>query len=136
MERGQSLSAPLRQVAARFDAPALATWLLGFALIAYLMLQEGGFDPIVRGEVGVVVWWIVLVGVALGVMPLPTRSRAAIALVGLLGAFASGQGSRSSGPGATSALPPSSPASSPISASWCSASSPPPITVAATCLPV
>ena len=88
MERGQPLSAPLRQVAARFDAPALAAWLLGFALIAYLMLQEGGFDPIVRGEVGVAVWWIVLVGVAVGVMPLPTRSRAAITLVGLLGAFA------------------------------------------------
>ena len=87
MERGQPLSASLRETAARFDAPALATWLLGFALIAYLMLQEGGFDPIVRGEVGVAVWWIVLVGVAAGVMPLPTRSRAAIALIGLLGAF-------------------------------------------------
>ena len=88
MERGQPLSASLRSRVARFDAPAFATWLLGFALIAYLMLEDGGFDPIVRGEVGIAVWWIVLVGVAVGVMPLPTRSRAAIALVGLLGAFA------------------------------------------------
>ena len=51
------------------------------------MLENGGFDPIVRGEVGVAVWWIVLVGVAAGVMRFPTRSPAAITLVGLLGAF-------------------------------------------------
>ena len=87
MERAQHLPASLRLSAIRFDGPALATWLLGFALIAYLMLQSGGYDPIVRGEVGVAVWWVVLIGVAAGALPLPARSRAALALIGLLGAF-------------------------------------------------
>ncbi len=89
MERTQQLPVALRGLTlARFDGPGLATWILGFALIAYLALQGGGYDPIVRGEVGVAVWWVVLIGVAVGVMPLPTKSRAALALFGLLAAFA------------------------------------------------
>lgn len=45
-------------------------WLLGFALVAYLAFSGGGYDPVVRGEIGVATWWLVLVGVAAGVLRL------------------------------------------------------------------
>ena len=32
-------------------------------------MKGGGYDPIVRGEVGVAVWWVVLFGAAVGVLP-------------------------------------------------------------------
>ena len=44
-------------------------WLLGFAPIVYLGLSGGGYDIVARSEVGVVMWWIVLLGVLIGVLP-------------------------------------------------------------------
>lgn len=72
---------------ARLDPAAAGTWILGFALVLYLALQGGGYDSIVRGEVGVAVWWLVLCGVASGALPLPIRNRAAVAMVALLAGF-------------------------------------------------
>jgi O-antigen ligase/polysaccharide polymerase Wzy-like membrane protein len=43
-----------------------AIWLGCVALIVYLSLKAGGYDPIPRDEVGIVVWWVLLVGVAVG----------------------------------------------------------------------
>ncbi len=70
-----------------FDPGALAAWALGACLVTYLALQAGGYDAIVRGEVGVAVWWVALCAVCCGALPLPVHSRAAIALVALLGGF-------------------------------------------------
>src|SRR5919198_6380768 len=50
--------------------PAFAGWLLPFALVLYLALKGGGYDPVVRGEVGIAIWWIVLLGAGVGVLPL------------------------------------------------------------------
>src|SRR4051812_38051179 len=47
-------------------APAVGVWLLGFAPVLYLGLRGGGFDATVRQQVGVAVWWLVLVGLACG----------------------------------------------------------------------
>ncbi len=69
------------------DPGAVAAWALGAALVLYLGLQAGGYDAVVRGEVGVVVWWTALCAVCCGALPLPLRNRAAIALVALLGGF-------------------------------------------------
>ena len=58
-----------RRHAARIDRPALSAWTLGFALVTYLALRDGGYDTVVRSEVGVAVWWIVLLAVLAGVLP-------------------------------------------------------------------
>ena len=44
--------------------PAIAGWALPFALVLYLGLKGGGYDAVVRSEVGIAVWWIVLLGAA------------------------------------------------------------------------
>ncbi|HKG35506.1 MAG TPA: O-antigen ligase family protein [Solirubrobacterales bacterium] len=43
-----------------------AIWLGCVALIVYLSLKAGGYDPIPRNQVGILVWWVLLVGVAAG----------------------------------------------------------------------
>jgi O-Antigen ligase len=58
-----------RGLAARIDPPAIAAWTLAFALVAYLALSNGGYDTIVRSQVGVAVWWIVLLGALAGILP-------------------------------------------------------------------
>jgi hypothetical protein len=58
-----------RRLAGRFDSPALAAWTLPFTVVAYLALSNGGYDTIVRSQVGIAVWWIVLLGALAGVLP-------------------------------------------------------------------
>ena len=57
------------RLAQGLDAPAIAAWTLAFALVAYLALSNGGYDTIVRSQVGVAVWWIVLLGALAGILP-------------------------------------------------------------------
>jgi hypothetical protein len=72
----------------RLDPGALGVFALAFLLVFYLAMRGGGYDPVVRGEVGVAVWWIVLLGVAVGVLPRAPLGRAAWLGLGLLGAVA------------------------------------------------
>lgn len=60
---------------------------LPFLLIFYLGLEGGGYDEIVRGEIGVLAWWIVLLGALLGILPTARISRSGYAFLGLLVAF-------------------------------------------------
>jgi hypothetical protein len=76
-----------RRLAVRLDPPAVAAWTLAFALVAYLALSDGGYDTVVRGEVGVAVWWIVLLGALAGILP-GRIGRAGWLAIGLLAAFA------------------------------------------------
>jgi hypothetical protein len=48
---------------------AVIAWLIPVAFIIYLGLKNGGYDPIPRGDAGVLAWWIVLVGLAVGALP-------------------------------------------------------------------
>lgn len=69
----------------RFDWGALATWGLGFGLVAYLGLEGGGYDALVHDRVGIAVWWIALAAVAVGALPrrrLPVSAWVALALLG------------------------------------------------------
>ena len=68
--------------------PAIAGWLLPFMLILYLGLKGGGYDGIIRSEVGIAVWWIVLLGAAVGVLPVARFGRAGWIGIGLIGGFA------------------------------------------------
>jgi hypothetical protein len=64
-----------------------AAWLLGFAPIVYLALSGGGYDIIARSEVGILLWWILLLGVFVGALPRARFGRAAWLVALLLGAF-------------------------------------------------
>jgi O-antigen ligase len=76
-----------RRLTARLDAPALAAWTLAFAVVAYLALSNGGYDTIVRSQVGIAVWWVVLLGALAGVLPARIGA-AGWAAIGLLAGFA------------------------------------------------
>ena len=68
--------------------PAFAGWLLPFLLVLYLALEQGGYEPVTRGEVGIALWWVILVGAAVGVLPAARVGRTAWIGLGLLAAFA------------------------------------------------
>src|SRR5262245_16459684 len=68
-------------------APEIASFVAGFALIFYLGMKGGGIEPVVRGEVGVAIWWVVLLGAAVGVFPRARLSPVAWAALGLFAAF-------------------------------------------------
>jgi O-Antigen ligase len=69
----------------------IGTWLgqagLPFLLVTYLGLKGGGYDAVVRSEVGIAVWWIVLLGAAVGALPLARFERGAWIALGLVTAF-------------------------------------------------
>jgi hypothetical protein len=74
--------------AVRRFGPVLAGYALPFLLVFYLAMKGGGYDSIVRGEVGVAVWWVVLIGAAVGALPAARITAAGWVMFGLLAAFA------------------------------------------------
>ena len=68
------------------ELDAVSAWLLPFASVLYLALEGGGYDTVVRSQVGVVLWWIVLIGALAGILPRAIARRGWIA-VGLLAAL-------------------------------------------------
>jgi tetratricopeptide (TPR) repeat protein len=67
--------------------PLVAGYVLPFLLVFYLAMKGGGYDAVVRSQVGIAVWWIVLLGAAVGALPVSRLSRPAWVMFGLLGAF-------------------------------------------------
>lgn len=89
MERIERLPL-LRAIGVRIpalDPGAIGAWAFAAALVAYLSLEGGGYDPIVRGEVAVAVWVAVLAGFGVGALRFPYRSPAALAITLLLLAY-------------------------------------------------
>lgn len=70
------------------NAPALAAWGLPLVLVLYLGLKGGGYDGIVRGEIGIAVCWILLLGALVGVLPARRLSLSAWLGLGMLALFA------------------------------------------------
>jgi hypothetical protein len=66
---------------------ALVGWAASFALVTYLAFSDGGFDAIPCGQVGVVVWWVVLLLAVVGILP-SRLGRPAWAALALLAGFA------------------------------------------------
>ena len=60
---------------------------LPFALIIYLALRGGGYGDVVYEEVGWVVWWFVLLGVLVGILPLARAGLGARLGLGFMAAF-------------------------------------------------
>jgi O-antigen ligase len=75
------------EAAMRTAGPWLAQAGLPFLLIAYLGLRGGGYDEIIRGEIGVAVWWFVLLGAAVGALPVARLGRSAWIAIGVLAGF-------------------------------------------------
>jgi len=71
-----------------FDVSRLVAWTLPFAVTLYLGVQNGGYGPIVRGQVGIVLWWMLFVGALAGVSR-ASISRAGWIVLGLFVAFLS-----------------------------------------------
>ena len=92
---GRSVSTPAELL--RRYGPAAAGYALPFLLVFYLALRGGGYDSIVRGEVGIAVWWVVLLGAAVGALPATRMSRSGWIMLGLLAASGRGPRSRSAG---------------------------------------
>jgi tetratricopeptide (TPR) repeat protein len=80
-----------RSLAVRRDPPALAAWTLAFTLVAYLALRNGGYDTVVRSEVAVAVWWLVLLTALAGMLPARIGAAGWVAIA-LLAAFAAWTG--------------------------------------------
>jgi O-antigen ligase len=75
----------IQAVLAGVDIQGLAIWLLGFLLVVYLGLSDGGYDPLVQGQIGIAIWWGLLLGLAVGALPVRAIPRPAQVA---LGAFA------------------------------------------------
>jgi O-antigen ligase/polysaccharide polymerase Wzy-like membrane protein len=83
MQPSSIRSGAAQEYARRVDWGAVAVWALGFGLVVYVGLEGGGYDPLVHDRVGIAVWWILLAGVAVGVLPnrrLPGLAWAALAV--------------------------------------------------------
>jgi hypothetical protein len=63
----QSFSFP--SLLRRVDFGAISIWLLAGGLVIYLAFDGGGYDIVVHSQVATVVWWIVLLGAAAGLLP-------------------------------------------------------------------
>jgi O-antigen ligase len=69
------------------DWDVVVTWVLCFGLVAYLGIDGGGFDPLLYNQVGLGIWWILLIGTLVAALPRLTLSPLAITAFALLTAF-------------------------------------------------
>lgn len=69
------------------DLSVVAAWLMGFGLVFYLSMEGGGYDTIVRNQVGIAIWWIAVVGVLAGALPVRKPNRLALVALGMLLGF-------------------------------------------------
>lgn len=75
------------RVAVRVDLAAVGAWLLTFAPVLYLGLRGGGYDAVVRGEVGIAVWWLLAAGALAGLLPAVRPGRATLLVLGAFALF-------------------------------------------------
>jgi O-antigen ligase len=71
----------------RIDGTAAATWALAAGLVLYMGFQGGGYDVVISSQIGLILWWIVLIGAVWGLFPAARPSVAAWTAMGLFGGF-------------------------------------------------
>lgn len=81
--RPRILAAPLK-----LDAPALGAFAVGVAPVLYLALHGGGYDQVIYSEAGILVWWIVLLGMVTGLLSVRRIAWPGWSAIALLGLFA------------------------------------------------
>ena len=67
---------------------ALLTCLIAAAGLFYLAMRGGGYELTARAEIGLVVWWLVAVLGALGVIPAGRPNRSSLVMLGAMAALA------------------------------------------------
>ena len=72
-------------------APAIIGFAVPFLLVFYLAMREGGYGEAARGELGVAVWVVLLLGGLAGLLRIPNSRRGWVG-IGLLVAFAAWTG--------------------------------------------
>jgi len=78
---------PARPPARLHWLPPVLAFSGAFALILVYALRGGSYDIVVRQEQGLVIWWIIAVGLALGILPRAGVSRHALLLLGAVVAY-------------------------------------------------
>jgi hypothetical protein len=78
---------PESRILQRIDPGAVGLWALAGGLVIYLAFAGGGYDIVVHNQVGIIVWWLVLLGAAWGLLPAARLSRLAWAGLALFGGF-------------------------------------------------
>lgn len=66
----------------------ISAFVVPFVLVVLLALDSGGYDILARSKFGIFIWWLVLLGVAVGLLPLIRVTRFGWLIVGLLTALA------------------------------------------------
>jgi O-Antigen ligase len=86
--RSSAILERVRGPVSRLDLAGIGAWLVPAVLIVYLGLNNGGYDVVERSEVGIAVWWLVLLGTAIGLLPVAGGTPTGRIMFGLLAAFA------------------------------------------------
>ncbi len=71
-----------------WSVASILGWSLPFALVLYLAMRGGGYDPAVRDEVGVILWLALLIGGTTMLLPAGRVTRASLIALGLFAGFA------------------------------------------------
>ena len=71
----------------RVEPDAVRTWALTGTIVLYLSIDGGGYDQVVWSQVAIVVWWIVLIGAAWGLLPAGRWTRTAWVASALFASF-------------------------------------------------
>jgi O-antigen ligase len=69
------------------DTRAVSAWVLSLALVLYLAVDGGGYALATHSQVGIAVWWVVVLAAAWGLLPVARLTRTAKAAVGCFAAF-------------------------------------------------
>lgn len=72
----------------RLGTDRLVTFAVTFAAVLVVALRAGSYDIVVRQENGLVIWWVLALGVALGLLPRARLSPRVMLLLGALAAYA------------------------------------------------
>jgi hypothetical protein len=71
----------------RIDSSAVCAWVLAGALVLYLAFDGGGYGIAAHSQVGIIVWWIVVVCSAWGLLPVRRLTRPAWIVLSLFAGF-------------------------------------------------
>lgn len=71
----------------KLNARTASIWALAGGLVLYLAVDGGGYGVVVHSQVGIVVWWVVLVAAAWGLFPARRLTRAGWAALLLFAGF-------------------------------------------------